>query len=147
MLGEDDPSYALPPKERWTASFQKKVPKHSAALRNGLAETLALLGARSERLSDLHGLRGRVEQIVRILLDRQEWLRWASLSHQLPLLAEAGPEAFLAAVERDLKRSGPALVKVFEQEGDLRLTSKPPTGLLWALEVLAWDRALCRRSA
>ena len=51
VLAEDDPAYELPPEERWRASFHKKVPRYSQALRNGLADTLAFLGARPERLT------------------------------------------------------------------------------------------------
>jgi hypothetical protein len=138
VLGENDPAYELPPEKRWEASIHKKVPRYSAALRTGLAETLALLGARPERLSDALALKGRVEQIVRSLLEGQDWMRWASLSPQLPLLAEAAPEMFLHIVG-DLKRTGPALVKAFEQEGEPLFSSSPHTGLLWALEGLAWD--------
>ena len=93
--------------------LQKKAPRFSQALRTGLAETLALLGARPDRLGDAAGIRGKVAQIVQKLLDGQGWLRWASLSSQLALLAEAAPEAFLDAAERDLKaikaRSGPTV--------------------------------------
>src|SRR4029077_20529208 len=79
------------------------------------------------------------------LLDGQGWLRWASLSYQLPLLAEAGPEAFLNAVERHLKQGETALTKLFEETGNALFTSKPHTGVLWALEVLAWHRAYISR--
>lgn len=145
VLGEDDPAYDLPPDQRWLAGLHKKVPRHSQTLRTGLAETLALLAARPERVSDSLGLKGRVEQVVQTLLDGQDWKRWASLSPQLPLFAEAGPEAFLDAVERDLKRAEPALVRLFEPEGAPFFSSSPHTGLLWALENLAWDSQLLSR--
>jgi transcriptional regulator with XRE-family HTH domain len=142
VLGENDPAYELPPNKRWQASLHKKVPRYSPALRTGLAETLALLGGRPEQITVSLGLKDRVEQIVRSLLDGQDWVRWASLSSQLPLLAEAAPEAFLDAVERDLQREEPALLKLFKQEGELLFSLNPHTGLLWALEVLAWNRSL-----
>lgn len=142
VFAENDPAYGLPPDKRWQASLHRKMPRYSRSLRTGLAETLALLGGKPERIRELLGLQVRVEQIVRSLLDGQDWVRWASLSAQLPLLAEAGPEVFLDAVERDLKRTEPALVKVFEQEGDPLFSSRPHTGILWALEGLAWNRSL-----
>jgi len=145
VLAEDDPAYELPTEQRWQARFQKKVPKYSKALRTGLAETLALLGARPGGLTDAHDIGGRVEHIVRQLLDGQGWLRWISLSDHLALLAEAGPEAFLEAVDRDLKRAKPAVMELFEQEGILGWPSTQHAGLLWALEGLAWDRALLPR--
>ena len=145
VLAEDDPTFDLPPEKRWEASFRKKGLRYSPVLRNGLAETLALLGSRPKGHPDEHGFSSQVEQIVRKLLDGKEWLRWASLSYHLPLLAEAGPDAFIEAVERDLKRAQPALARVFGQEGDPLFTSMPHTGVLWALEVLSWNTDLLPR--
>ncbi len=44
-LGERDPQFELPPEERHAASMHGKTMSHSHRLRNGLAETLALLVA------------------------------------------------------------------------------------------------------
>jgi hypothetical protein len=145
VLAEDDAAYELPAEERWRAMLQKKTPRFSQALRTGLAETLALLGARPDRLGDAAGIRGKVAQIVLKLLDRHGWLRWASLSSQLTLLAEAAPEAFLDAAERDLKRPKPALVQLFGQGGLLGWPSSTHVGLLSALEGMAWERTLLPR--
>jgi hypothetical protein len=48
VLGTVDPRYELPPGQRWTAALVGKTPKYSSHLREGLAETLALMGASSE---------------------------------------------------------------------------------------------------
>jgi transcriptional regulator with XRE-family HTH domain len=140
VLGENDPSFELPPGERWMAKIKQKVLAHSQVLRTGLAETLALLCGRPELVPNAPDLRGRVGYVVRRLLDGKDWKRWASLSQQLPLLAEAAPDAFLGAVERDLPRKESAVLKLFEQEGEALFSSSPHTYLLWALEGLAWDR-------
>ena len=60
-------------------------------------------------------------------------------------MAEASPDSFLEAVERDLNRGTPALVKLFDQECNWLIASNPRSGLLWALEVLAWDCGLLPR--
>jgi transcriptional regulator with XRE-family HTH domain len=141
VLGENDPAFELPPDERWMASIKDQVLRHSRSLRTGMSETLALLGARPERLPNSPDAPGLVSHIVRRLLDRTVWDRWASLSPQLPLLAEAAPDAFLKAVEQGLREKEPVLRKLFEQEGRSALfSSTPHVGLLWALEGLAWDR-------
>ena len=141
VLSEEDPAYELPTDQRWQAALHGKVLRHSQALRTGLSETLALLGGRPDLVP------GRVAHVVRTLLDGKDWKRWASLSPQLPLLAEAAPDAFLEAVERDLRRSNSALVKLFEQEGNAFLSFSPHTGLLWAMEGLAWNSSLLPRVA
>jgi transcriptional regulator with XRE-family HTH domain len=143
VLGENDPAFDLTPDERWMANIKNKVLGHSRTLRAGIAETLALLGGRSERLAHSTDVPGRVGHIVHRLLHRQSWLRWASLSSELPLVAEASPEVFLKAVEEDFRQKEPALPKLFEQEGkSVLFSSHPYTGLLWALEGVAWDRGL-----
>ena len=45
VLSEDDPSFEMKPDERIFASIHGKVLSHSGRLRQGLAETLALLGS------------------------------------------------------------------------------------------------------
>ena len=140
VLAEDDPTYELSAEARWEARLQRKAPKYSSAMRTGIAETLALLAARSEGLTDAHGIVGRVEHIVRRLLSGHESARWISLSDQLPLLAEAGPEAFLDAVERTLRGESADLAKLFDQVGLMEWPSNHHAGLLWALEGLAWNR-------
>lgn len=138
VLGENDPSFDLPPDDRWKANIKGKVPRCSQALRTGIAETLALLGARP---GEIHGAADVVRNVVRRLLEPKDWKRWASLSNHLPHLAEAAPDAFMTAVENDLRLKNPVLMKLFEQQGTSPIfSSNPHAGLLWALEVLAWNR-------
>src|SRR5262249_17909351 len=62
------------------------------------------------------------------------------LSSELPLLAEAAPDAFLTALEKDLSKKSPAVVKLFDPDASPLFGSNPHTGLVLALEGLAWDR-------
>ena len=140
VLMEEDPSYELPPDKRWQASMFRKVSSHSYALRTALAETLALLGARAEQLDIALNAQGLADRVVEKLLKGGDWHRWASLSPQLPLLAEAAPEQFLDLADKDVQSDESSLVGLFAQEVDSFFSSSPHTGLLWALEKLAWDR-------
>ena len=47
VLGERDPEFDLPKEKRFAASIHGKQLKHSRLLREGMAETLALVGSRS----------------------------------------------------------------------------------------------------
>ncbi|WP_165225252.1 helix-turn-helix domain-containing protein [Aquisphaera insulae] len=146
VLAEDDPAFELPPDERWLAAVRNKRLRHSSTLREGLAETLAILGARaSDDISESVNAHGLADSIVRDLLHSEGWRRWASLSALLPFLAEASPGAFLDAAEKDLKRESPVLVEMFRQQDKSYFSSNPHTGLLWALERLAWDRSSLAR--
>ena len=57
----------------------------------------------------------------------------------LPVLAEAAPDNFLAIVENALRSKSCPFDELFSEEGTPITGSNYMTGLLWALETLAWD--------
>jgi len=141
VLGERDPQFDLPVGDRFAASIHGKVLNHSLSLRKGIAETLALLGSRPSALTSCS--QDKAEAIatltVRALLKDADWILWASLNDHLPMLAEAAPDEFLNAVEVALSQPmGSPFVTVFSQEGPGIMGRNYMTGLLWALETLAW---------
>ncbi|MCK4518519.1 MAG: hypothetical protein KAU12_00220 [Candidatus Omnitrophica bacterium] len=141
VLGEHDPKFELPKEERIAASIHGKVLRHSESLRKGMAETLALLGSRPNALSSCS--QGKAELVatltVRALLKNADWVIWATLGSHLPMLAEAAPDKFLGAVEDALLNpaEGP-FNTLFAQEGSGVTGWNYTSGLLWALETLAW---------
>ena len=143
VLGERDPQFDLPKEERYAAGIHGKTLEHSNHLRKGLAETLALLGCRPNALSSC--TLGKPETtallVIRELLSEATWDRWASLNPHLPLLAEAAPDEFLDAVESALRNlDDTPFREIFAQEGGGSLGGwNYMSGLLWALETLAWD--------
>lgn len=141
VLGENDPSFDLTAQQRLTAIFSGKVLQHSTALRRGIAETLALLGSRPKALTSCS--QGKAEAValltVRQLLNNAEPVKWFSLNNQLPLLAEASPDEFLDAVEKALLQPKQSPFNaVFSKEESGLMGWNYMTGLLWALESLAW---------
>ena len=141
VLREKDPQFELPFEKRYAASIYGKVLSHSRILRTGLAETLALLGSHPKALTSCSV--GKAEAVaimtVREILSNADWVLWATLNDLLPLLAEAAPEEFLDAVEKALERDPCPFDEVFAQEGDGLFGWNYMTGLLRALETLAWD--------
>jgi len=119
---------------------------YSGALRRGLAEALALLGALGQH-SETGGITAAEQAalVVRRLLERanadETGLLWRSLSTELPRLAEAAPQDFLDAIETGLAGEVPLLATMFRdsERNSLLNTSSPHTGLLWALEVVCWS--------
>ena len=104
ILSENDTTLDIPKEERATAIFHDKTPAYSAALRKGIAETLALLGGQGRNLTCSPTLPAQTaDHVVYSLLNNAEWKTWASLSDVMPLLAEASPSAFLDAVMAALK--------------------------------------------
>ncbi|MGP1308772.1 MAG: hypothetical protein ACTS27_01070 [Phycisphaerales bacterium] len=141
VLQERDPRFDLDPHERFAAAVYDKRLEHSAALRHGLAETLALMGAQPDCLKNcsVGAATAAARGAVRRTLDSDDWHDWASVNDILPLLAEASPSEFLHAVERALSSMPCPFDELFAQEGSGIGGSNYMTGLLWALEALAWE--------
>ena len=140
-LTEEDPQFELPHDERYAARVHGKVLEHSHLLRNGLAESLALLGSHSNAMTSCtHGAAEKTAVLaVREILADADWKRWASLSGLLPLLAEAAPGEFLSAVENSLLSEPCPFDQMFAEEGDGITGGTYMSSTLWALETLAWD--------
>jgi hypothetical protein len=145
VLSAVDPSLELPAGDRWTAAIHGKVRVHSADLRSGIAKSIALLGARGDevRLGSGRTARHWAEYVTTQLLaranDDDSARLWASLDDVMPLLAEAAPDPFLRAVAQGTDGSNPLLRQLFQDEEHHLRVSSPHTGLLWALETLAWS--------
>ncbi|MBZ9752144.1 hypothetical protein GO986_12085 [Deinococcus sp. HMF7620] len=141
VLGTVDPALALPAEQRPMAALYGKVHPYSELLREELADTLALMGARSADTSWylLESPQTYVDQIVRSLLSTRTTDAWTSLAPAFPQLAEAAPDVFLTAVEQALASGTPSLVDLFQDaKSQVFGHSSPHIFLLLALEGLAW---------
>jgi len=142
VLGSVHPEFELPAEQRWMAGALGYSPRYSGLLRGGVAKSLASMGTRGAEVpTATASARHAAERVVRNLLENanEDWRLWASLSGLPPLLAEAAPDCFLDAVEADLKQPEPVLANLFVTTGDPMLGTAYHTGLLRALEVLAWS--------
>lgn len=144
VLGQHDPRYDLPLRERQMAGILGKLPPHSGHMREGFAETLGMMATHSDtcKLGDADSGQAWADRIVgHLFAEGADWRVWASLAWLLPLLAEASPRVFLYAVERGLVGDPPVLVNMFtDHQRDFSMfDASPHTGLLWALELLAWS--------
>jgi addiction module HigA family antidote len=149
-LSEIDPALDLPAEQRWAAGIYGKVREHSPLLRRSLYETLVLLavhgdGLFRQRLGIFIG--DRVDAMVRRLLMPLDGKTWLSQSDDLVMLAEAAPTVFLDIVEEDLSAGEPKLLALFGSGGDPLFGGCPRSGLLWAIEGLAWEPSRMPRTA
>ncbi|MDP3288759.1 MAG: hypothetical protein Q8M64_10650, partial [Methyloversatilis sp.] len=71
----------------------------------------------------------------------------ASLQDQLAFLAEAAPVPFLDALEQLLEGDASGIKPIFEEFEGLVTSRSYHYGVLWALEVVAWDPSLLLRAA
>jgi len=149
VLQVDDPSFELSGDERYAAAIHGKVLPHSGNLREGLTETLALIGSRANSLTNC--TQGKADAIallsVRELFEESDWVRWGSLNNLLPTISEASPDEFLSAVENAIATIPSPFDALFEQEDTGVFGRNYITGLLWALEGIAWEDAYISRTA
>lgn len=141
VLSEPDPRLELSKDKRFAASIYGKERTYSSTLRQGIAETLALLGSHGQSLKSCRsGLPQEIAALVVCeLLAEADSHRWASLNDVLPLLAEASPDEFLRAVGGASEKPDEPFSGVFSEEGDVFFGGSFMAGLLWALESLAWS--------
>lgn len=145
VLGVADPLIDKSADERLAGSLFGKSPRYSERIKQGLADTLAFFGARDHAIGYAGDTSGPdyATKIVSSLLKiaNADWKIWANISPLLPLLAEAAPDAFLAAADQGLQGESPILLKLFSEQEDILFGNALYPSLLWALETIAWDPA------
>ena len=142
VLSESDPALELPEQDRWAAALYGKKRDHSGALREGFCETLVVLSVHGNNLfRDRLGIdvESRVALLVNKLLTPLTLEKLLSHDCDLPRYAEAAPEEFLRTIEGDLRRDDPVVFGLLKPVDSGSFWGSPSrTGLLWALECLAW---------
>jgi len=144
VFSELDPALELPAEERFYAGVTGKKLKHSDWLRRGLATTLLLM-AEFHKEARLRVPGMTPQDFVNNLIAKLPGLHSdyrvvASLYGVLPVIAEAAPRPLLQALGQLIEGDGQKILPIFQdKEADLFHSSSRHTGLLWALETLAWD--------
>ncbi len=142
VLAESDPALELPGKDRWAAALYGKTRDHSGALRNSVCETLVILSVHGNILfQDRIGIdvESCVAALIRKLLTPLTLEKLLSQDSDLPRYAEAAPDVFLRIIEADLQNDDPIVLGLLSPVDRNSLWDSPSrTGLLWALECLAW---------
>jgi len=123
----------------FAASFNKKR-KYSNWSREGLTQSLILVGRLGDsiKIPNLNKPQNWVDNIVLDLLYNATGETWVSVDHELPLISEASPDSFLKSVNHSLAKDKPEIMGMFEEEDGFLHKTSHHTGLLWALENLAW---------
>jgi addiction module HigA family antidote len=142
VLAEEDPALDLPEDQKWTAAIYGKTRRHSPAVRRSLCETLVLLSVHGENLFRVRlgfDVVGHVNTLIRELLTPLDGATWQSQQHDLPRYAEAAPDVFLGLLDDDLRSASPKIHALLRPTGSGPFSWPGRTGLLWALEALAWN--------
>lgn len=142
VLSEKDPALDLPEDRRWIANLYGKTRDHSAVLRRGICETLVLLAVHGKNLFQSRlgiDVEAHVNMVVHELLTPLNAETWASQQNDLPRYAEAAPHKFLDILESDLGGDDPQILTLLAPARGGLFGHCSRSGLLWALEVLAWN--------
>ncbi|MEQ9007850.1 MAG: hypothetical protein RLP12_08205, partial [Ekhidna sp.] len=143
VLEEDNPAFELETDKQWMADIFGKTHSLSVELRNGILESLAIMGAFSKSIKSKHNIifqetvRRVLEQVLPI---NATWKRWATFNAQLTLFAEADPDFLLSRFEVDLNSGSPQVPILFKDSTVYPFCSSYHSGVLWALEVMAWNK-------
>ncbi len=139
VLSERDPALDLPEGERWAAGLYGKVRNHSSALREGICETLVILLVHGKNLfQERLDVESRVSSLIQGLLTPLTLDKLISHDRDLPHYAEAAPDEFLKLLEADLRQPQPIVIGLLKPVESGLFSSPSRTGLLRALECLAW---------
>jgi len=142
VLSEEDPALDLPEDQRAFANLYGKSREHSGVLRNGICETLVLLAVHGNSIFGKRlgiNIEVEVDQLIRRLLTPLTPKKLLSQMGNMPLYAEAAPQEFLRIIREDLDTADPQVYSLMTPADGGVFGSCPRTGLLWALENLAWN--------
>ncbi|MEC7754024.1 MAG: hypothetical protein VYB44_08340 [Bacteroidota bacterium] len=141
VIHSDNPVLGLPAEDRPFALIQGIKANYSTRIRKGLIQTLILIALHNttERRGDIRYGQAWVNKIIYRIMERDEKQYWQTLDDIMPLLAEASPDSFLKVLDAALGKDDSAIAAVFEEDTGFLSPTSYHTGLLWGLELLAWD--------
>lgn len=140
VFSKIDPKYNLPSDKRWAASVYGKSNMFSTWLRNGLSESLALMSVYHEQAVNYPSLDVFINQLVKDLIcSIKDWKMLASLDDFMPWFAESSPESFLKEINNLIKVKPSIFKELMRDDDDFIFGECKHSGLLWAIESLAWD--------
>lgn len=141
VLKEENPAFELDTEKRFAASIYNKTLKYSGGIRQGVADSLAILNSLKEELP--HTSHGFVESTcshtITGIFDNADWKIWGGLNRLLPILAESAPQQFFYQFEMALGNANGPLKELLSQSKSGLTSQNYLVGVVWALELLAWN--------
>jgi hypothetical protein len=140
VFGETDPKFELAPEERYRASWHGIQRRHSRWLREGLAQSMILISIYGDKIGIDLPMQPETwgDYVIAKLLSTDSPALWKSIDYELPLIAEASPASFIVRLEELIKIGHGPIHQLFEEEKVFLHSHSYHTGLLWALENIAW---------
>ena len=140
VMQEINPRLKLKPEQRGIAYFAENQSLYSSWCREGLTQSLILVGLYGNKLMAQHNFQAQewIDGIINELLYEAPGELWASRNLEMPLIAEASPESFFESAYHSLSLGDKPVMDMFIEEDGFISPTSHHTGLLWALESLAW---------
>lgn len=144
VFGAVDPRVEMSPDD-WIYIAINDPKRHSEWLRRGLSETLLLIAERGSDAKMQCFLSGEnpqtyADRVVRDLPGlNNDWRVLASIRDQYSRLMEAAPRPLLESLETLLEAKPEDMKKLFVEGKSALSGGGMHTGILWGLELMAWD--------
>jgi len=148
ILTKPDPAFELPEDDRWMANIYGKVREESGLVLASIVDSLIKLKGYAETSDDAISdqIINSIDRLIFHLFDKADGERWLSLSSYLPSFAEASPDIFLKVLEQSLGTTNqPVKTLITETKGSGVSNACWYSGLLWALETIAWNASKLAR--
>lgn len=139
VLGQVKPLFDLEPDKRFMAPIYGKDSIYSSWARQGVSQSLILFALFGNHLQlPIGDSQQWVDDLIDNLLESDNLDLWRSLNDVMPLVAEAAPERFLSIIYTSLVQAPERIMAMFREDPSPLAPRAYHTGLLWALEALAW---------
>ena len=142
VLEEDDPAVDLPEEDRPWAAIYGRTREISSILRKSMAEMLVLLSVHGDELflsRTAFSCSAQASALVRKMLHPLSGKKLESHDRDLALYAEACPKTFVEIIYNDLFHGEAETKSLIRPCKDFIFGGSSRTGLLSALQVLAWS--------
>ncbi|KYG97087.1 hypothetical protein ABEW24_24730 [Paenibacillus jamilae] len=144
VISEVDPSFELPSEKRSMANILGATPLYSKRLKSGLADSMAIVSVYGDEYVD-HNEGDKPSSLIsywvgQLFKENNSTAFWYSNDGIMRLLAESAPNAFLDAVENSNSGNESAILGLFNTESDVGFGGCNHSGLLWALELVSWNK-------
>ena len=149
ILAKPDPQLALPEDKRYMAAIYGKIRDESGIIIESVNHSLGKLKVFAERSNTAVSseINLGIDNLVRELLYNVDENSWMSLASYLPKLAEASPDAFLSCAEKSLSLAEQPIAALIKNTAGTGFGSSCwYSGLLWALETIAWNASKLPRA-
>jgi len=151
VIPEVDPSFDLPSEKRYMAGVMGALPRYSKFIRHGLADSMTILSVYGDDYAEQLGGAKPSDMVScwvkKIFEDNNNTPFWYSVSGLIKLIAESAPEVFLEAVENGSFGNDSPLLGLFKTEGNGTFGGCYHSSLLWALELLSWNKQYFSRAS